>query len=86
MRKLATLAAIAGTLIIGSTAARADKPGADWMSQEQVTQKLTGMGYSHVSGLEADDGHWEGYAVHNGKIVKFHADPKTGAILSEKPK
>ncbi|MBN9562140.1 MAG: PepSY domain-containing protein [Alphaproteobacteria bacterium] len=86
MRKLDTLAAIVGALMIGSVAARADKPGADWMSQEQVTQKLTGMGYSHVSGLEADDGHWEGYAVHNGKIVKFHADPKTGAILSEKPK
>lgn len=86
MRRLPIIATVAGVLMLGGTAARADQPGADWLSQEQVTQKLTGMGYSYVSGLEADDGHWEGYAVHNGKIVEFHANPKTGEIMSEKAK
>lgn len=56
------------------------------MTKDQVTQKLNGMGYTNVSGLEADDGHWEGEAVLNGKIVEFHADPTTSAIMTEKPK
>jgi len=86
MRGLHFVAITAALLAVAGMPAYADQPGADWMSKEQVTQKLTGMGYTYVSGLEADDGHWEGYAVHNGGIVEFHADPKTGAILSEKRK
>jgi len=31
------------------------------------------------------DGHWEGEGVKAGKKMQFHADPKTGAITSEKP-
>lgn len=86
MRKLQFAAVMAGSLLAGGTVAYADQPGPDWMTKAQVTQKLNQMGYTNVSGLEADDGHWEGEAVHNGKIVEFHADPKTGAIMSEKPK
>jgi Peptidase propeptide and YPEB domain len=85
--KVPPLVAIAAGLLVASGAvAFADQPGPDWMTRDQVTQKLNGMGYTNVAGLEADDGHWEGEAVHNGKIVEFHADPRTGAILSEKPK
>jgi hypothetical protein len=60
-----------------------DKPGPDWMSPEQVTQKLEAAGYSNITGLEADDGHWEGKGVKNGKIMEFHVDPKSGAITKE---
>jgi hypothetical protein len=60
-----------------------DKPGPDWMSPEQVTQRLQAAGYSNITGLEADDGHWEGKGVKEGKIMEFHVDPKSGAITKE---
>jgi len=65
--------------------ALADKPGPDWMSFEQVVQKLKEAGYTQISKLEADDGHWEGKGTKNGQSLKFHADPRTGVITSEKP-
>ncbi|QND72691.1 PepSY domain-containing protein [Tardiphaga robiniae] len=34
--------------------------------------------------LEADDGLWEGEGIKNGRRMDFHADPKTGVIVSEK--
>jgi len=65
--------------------ARADDiPGSDWMPRDQVAQKLEAAGYSTITGLKADDSFWKGKAVHNGKIVKFRADPKTGEVRSEK--
>ena len=48
-------------------------------------QKLMATGYTSITEFEADDGHWEGEGVKNGATMQFHADPKTGAILSEKP-
>lgn len=70
-------------LIAGTGMALADQPGADWMTQEQVTQKLTAAGYTNITGLKADDGHWEGKGVKNGKIMEFHVDPHTGALTKE---
>jgi hypothetical protein len=72
-------------LLFTSTAVFADQPGPDWMPAEQVKQKLMSMGYSSITELEADDGHWEGEGIKNGEKMEFHADPKTGAIISEKP-
>ena len=63
----------------------ADQPGADWMPADQVEQKLMAAGYTSITEFEADDGHWEGEGVKHGVKMQFHADPKTGAILSEKP-
>ena len=68
-----------------STLAFADQPGADWMPADQVKQKLMASGYTSITEFEADDGHWEGEGVKNGTKMQFHADPKTGALLSEKP-
>jgi uncharacterized membrane protein YkoI len=77
-------AAVAATLVVGSAAlARADQPGTDWMPADQVKQKLMQSGYSQITELKADDGRWEGEGVKNGKKMDFHADPKTGAIISE---
>ncbi|MBB5047803.1 putative aspartyl protease [Rhodopseudomonas rhenobacensis] len=77
---------VAGLIAAGAaTAARADQPGADWMPAEQVRQKLMQAGYSQITQLKADDGHWEGEGVKNGQKMDFHADPKTGAITKEKP-
>jgi hypothetical protein len=84
MRKITvfTLAIAAG---VCGYARADDSPGPDWMPREQVTQKLEAAGYSTITGLKADDNLWKGKAVHDGKIVKFRADPKTGAVRSEKP-
>ena len=54
------------------------------MPIEQVKAKVMESGYSQVTKLEADDGRWEGEGVKNGQKMEFHADPKSGAIVSEK--
>jgi hypothetical protein len=54
------------------------------MPRDQVTRKLEESGFSAITALKADDDSWKGKAVHNGKIVKFRADPRTGEIRSEK--
>lgn len=80
-----TTAAILGVLMLGTAPAFADRDvaGADWMPQDQVTKKLEDAGYSSITGLKADDGHWEGKGVKNGKITEFHVDPHSGAITKE---
>ena len=81
-----TSTGLALTLLLTSgTIALADQPGADWMPAAQVKRKLMDAGYTSITSFEADDGHWEGEGVKNGTKMQFHADPKTGAILSEKP-
>jgi hypothetical protein len=76
---------IAGAVLVaGAGVALADQPGADWITRDQVTQKLTAAGYTHITGLKADDGRWEGKGVKNGKIMKFHVDPRSGALTREK--
>ncbi|BCM82751.1 peptidase [Methylobacterium indicum] len=84
MTKL-TIPALAALILAGSSAgALADKVGADWMPIGQVIQKVEAAGYTQISEIEADDGHWEGEGMKDGKPMKFKADPRTGAILSEK--
>lgn len=85
MRHLTALAA-AGMILAGTaTAALADRPGADWMPAEQVILKLKAAGYSAIAKIEADDGRWEGEGMKAGQWMDFQADPRTGAILMEKP-
>ena len=55
------------------------------MPAEQVKEKLMAVGYTNITEFEADDGHWEGEGMKNGVKMQFHADPKTGEIVSEKP-
>ena len=64
--------------------ARADQPGSDWMPAAQVIEQVLKSGYTQVTKIEADDGRWEGEGIKSGKKMDFHADPKTGAITSEK--
>lgn len=84
MRNVLAIAA-AAFLLTGATAAFADhdQPGPDWMTQDQVTSKLQAAGYSNITGLHADDGHWEGKGLKDGKIVEFHVDPHTGQFTKE---
>lgn len=61
-----------------------DQPGPDWISLEQAQAKATAAGFTSITGLHADDGYWEGKGVKNGKIMEFHLDPRTGAVVREK--
>lgn len=84
-RTLATVALMLTVGLAGPAMAKKDKPGSDWIPAEQVKQKLMDAGYSSITELEADDGHWEGEGLKNGVKMEFHVDPKTGAITKEKP-
>ena len=76
--------ALAAALALGlATPALADRPGADWISIEQATQKARDAGYAQVTEIEADDGRWEAKGVKNGQTYEFHIDPRTGAISNE---
>jgi hypothetical protein len=70
--------ALAGTAL-------ADQPGADWMSKAALQKQMEAEGYSAIV-VGADDGHWEGEAVKDGRIVEFHADAHTGKITKSVPK
>ena len=83
-RAVMTLAMV-GLVTVAASSARADQPGADWMPADQVKAHLMKEGYTSISSFEADDGHWEGEGVKGGRKMQFHADPKTGRLLSEKP-
>jgi hypothetical protein len=76
-------AAIFGTALIALSAgvAVADQPGPDWMSADAVLKILNNEGYSAVTELEADDGHWEADATKDGKVYELHIDPKTGKLI-----
>jgi Peptidase propeptide and YPEB domain len=84
MNNLALIALAAAISFSALHPARADQPGPDWMPAQQVIEQVLKSGYAQVSKPEADDGRWEGEGIKNGKKMEFHADPKTGAITSEK--
>ncbi|KQP91225.1 MULTISPECIES: PepSY domain-containing protein [unclassified Methylobacterium] len=65
--------------------ASAEMPGADWLTPAQTKEALKSAGYSEITKLEADDGHWDGEGIKNGRRMTFDADPRTGAILGEVP-
>lgn len=85
MRNLTAIALAALVLSAAATVASADQPGRDWMSKSAVKQQMEAQGYSGIL-MEADDGRWEGEAIKDGRIVKFHADPHTGRITKSVPK
>lgn len=83
MKKAFALCALG---IMLATPALADKPGADWMTIDQIAAKLKTAGYTNISEIEADDGAWEAVADKDGKTVKLKLDSKTGEVLKTKPK
>ena len=84
MNKLALIGLAAALSFSGLHVARADKPRPDWMTAQQVIEQVLKSGYTQVTRIEAEDGRWEGEGIKNGQKTEFHADPKTGAITSEK--
>ncbi|HEX8417960.1 MAG TPA: PepSY domain-containing protein [Methylobacterium sp.] len=83
MTRIAALA-LAFALSAGSAPLlAAEQPGPDWMPLEQVKKSVMATGYTEITKIEVDDGHWDGEGVKNGRKMKFEADPKTGVILGE---
>ena len=83
--KCSTLALALTMQLVPLGAVLADQPGADWMPAEKVKQKMMSSGYTSITKLGADDGHWDGEGVKNGQKMKFEVDPKSGDILGEMP-
>jgi Peptidase propeptide and YPEB domain len=84
MHRFSTVILVGALSVTWLDFAYADKPGPDWMPAQQVIEKVLKSGYSQVTKIEADDGRWEGEGIKNGQKMDFHADPKTGEIVSEK--
>jgi hypothetical protein len=77
-------AGVAVITAMASTAAWADQPGADWISMAQAQETLKAAGYTQVTKIEADDGHWEGEGLkQDGKKYEFHVDPHSRKITKD---
>ena len=63
----------------------ADQPGADWkVSKDQAEATLKGAGYTQITKIEADDGHWEGEGIKaDGKQYEFKVDPRDGKVVKD---
>ncbi|WP_345822718.1 PepSY domain-containing protein [Methylobacterium fujisawaense] len=66
------------------TALADGRVGADWLPAAEIRQRLLDTGYTSVTELKPDDGLWDGKGIKNGMEVRFHVDPRTGAMLSER--
>jgi hypothetical protein len=78
---------LAASVLFGAVGlAMADTPGKDWISVDQAKAKLMATGYTNVTTIEADDGHYEGVGVKGGAVHEFHVDPHTGAVTKDEMK
>lgn len=89
LKQMAGISTIACALFIGiglHGIALAGQPGSDWMPADKIKEKLMSSGYTSIIRLDADDGHWDGEGIKNGKVMEFDLDPKTGVVLGETEK
>jgi len=78
---MTALAGFAGTALASEGHARIDAPRDQWMSVDQITQKLTAEGYK-VRRVKEEDGAYEVYALDaNGKRIEAVVHPVTGQVL-----
>ncbi|GJD93898.1 hypothetical protein OCOJLMKI_1096 [Methylobacterium iners] len=81
---LALMAGPIGHIPVAAAAGQGEsKPAADWLPVDQIRKGLMSAGYTEITKMEVDDGHWDGEGVKNGRRMKFEVDPKSGAILGE---
>lgn len=77
----------AGLALVGALAAPAwaDQPGADWtVNKDQAEATLKAAGYTQITKIEADDGHWEGEGTKaDGMKYEFKVDPHSGKIVKD---
>lgn len=75
--------ALAG--VMSAAPAWADQPGTDWkVTKDQAESTLKAAGYTSITKIEADDGHWEGEGTKaDGMKYEFHVDPHSGKITKD---
>ena len=75
--------AIAG--VMSAAPAWAGQPGTDWkVTKDQAESTLKAAGYTSITKIEADDGHWEGEGTKaDGMKYEFHVDPHSGKITKD---
>lgn len=85
MRNAILAVALLGSLA-ATSAARADddhRPGADWMSEQQIRDKAKSLNLD-VQRISVDDGIYEVDARDsNGRLIAVRFDPKTGEELRD---
>jgi len=78
------MAGTAAMLVLGSSAALADRPGQDWIPIEKAISIMKDQGYTQIGKIEADDGRWEGEGIKNGQAYEIQIDPNSGKVIGEK--
>lgn len=74
-------ATIAAPAFASNDDSGAMKPQSNWMTIEQLTQKLTGEGYK-VRQIKVERKGYEVYAIDKeGRRLEAYIDPVTGALL-----
>lgn len=88
MRKYITVSSIAIAAIIGAASAQATEKcqtheASQWMSKDEVTAKVTALGYE-VRKVQKEDGCWEVKGMKDGKRVEAYFDPVTADLVLTK--
>ncbi|MBL8579773.1 MAG: PepSY domain-containing protein [Mesorhizobium sp.] len=87
MRKAIYLAAVLAS-ITAVSAARADddhddRPGTDWMTEQQIRDKATSLNLE-VQRIDIDDGRYEVKARdNNGRMIEVDFNPVTGEEIRD---
>ena len=56
---------------------------AQWMTKEQITEKVSAMGYE-IRKLDKEDGCWEVKGMKDGQQIEAYFDPTTAELVKSK--
>lgn len=77
------VAAIASASAAQATAICKPHDKATWMSKEDITSKVTALGYE-VRKVQEEDGCWEVKGMKDGKRVEAYFDPVSAELVLSK--
>ena len=80
MNALTRMTALIGATVLFGLAGQA---GAATLTKDQVKAKVEAAGYTNVSDIRTEKGHFDVTAMKDGKKVIIDVDAKTGAISPE---
>jgi uncharacterized membrane protein YkoI len=81
MKTLTRITALTGAAVLFALAGQAGAE--DELTKDQVKAKIEAAGYTNVSDVHREKGHYDAKAVKDGKKVELDVDAKTGAITPE---
>lgn len=88
MRKFIIAAGIIAAAAASAAAAHATEvcksyEASQWLSKDEITAKLTAMGYE-IRKVDQEDGCWEVKGMKDGKRVEDYFDPVTAELVLSK--